>query len=216
MSVGPYVETLEQPRGAEPVDGPSDGGDPPDPLAELEESSVRRRRRARVWILLLFGVVVLVFIVQATTLQTFTVSSDSTSMEPTLQPGDRIIAVKVGYTLHEGDIVILKRPPLAFNDTNNEDLVKRIVGMPGDYLSSRGNTIFVNGKPLHASWMYRGEALGREIGTYVYVPKGEYYLLGDNLNGSYDSRYWGPVPRSYIIAKVECVVWRGGPDLHCF
>lgn len=184
-------------------------------LTEPEPEEHHRWRRLQTWLILIGAVALVVVVMQLFVVQTFTISTDSTSMEPTLYPGERILAVKVGFSLHRGDIVVLRPPPTAVRDINHEDLVKRILGMPGDAIWSVGNKIYVNGHQLKEPWLRPNEPLGPMIG-YQVIPKGYYFLLGDNLAPSYDSRYWGAVPRSDIVAKVECIVWDAGPDLHCF
>jgi signal peptidase I len=84
-------------------------------------------------------------------------------------------------------------------------LVKRVIGVPGDRLTSRGNTIYVNGTPLRENWSHY-EPLGPAIGD-VLVPPGQYFVMGDNHNNSCDSRTWGTVPRSDIIGKVFVRFW---------
>lgn len=187
-----------------------------------EQRRHRRRRRTIIWIVLVVLVTSGVFVLQATTLQTFTISARSTSMEPALEPGDRIVAWKGPFTVQQGDIVVLRPPPTAVRDRDHEDLVKRVVGMPGDAIWSVGNTIWIkepgkNSRPhiFHPSWMIPNEPLGPMI-NYQVIPPGQYFLLGDNLAPSYDSRYWGSVPRGDIVAEVQCIVWQGGPTLHCF
>jgi signal peptidase I len=77
--------------------------------------------------------------------------------------------------------------------------------VPGDRLTSRGNTIYVNGTPLRENWSHY-EPLGPAIGD-VLVPPGQYFVMGDNHNNSCDSRTWGTVPRSDIIGKVFVRFW---------
>ena len=168
--------------------------------------------RSRRWILETIGIVVFALVV-ALLLRTFVFQTfyiPSGSMEPTLQIGDRIIVDKLSYHLHSvdrGDIIVFARPPLedcAGPPVN--DLVKRVIGLPGERISSRGNTVLINGKPLAEPWLPKGEALGQPIPPTV-VPPNSYYVLGDNRDGSCDSRYWGPVPRSLIVGKVVLRFW---------
>lgn len=85
------------------------------------------------------------------------------------------------------------------------DLVKRVIGVPGDTLSSKGNTILVNGKPLKEAWSH-WEPLGPAINPTTVKP-GNYFVMGDNHNNSCDSRYWGTVPKSLIIGKAFVRIW---------
>jgi len=99
-------------------------------------------------------VVVVLAVLAAAALRAFVVQAfyvPSGSMLPTLQIGDRIIVVKVGYTIHRGDIIVFRRTP-ADTSTTDADLVKRVIGLPGETISSRGATVLINGKPLREPW----------------------------------------------------------------
>lgn len=131
-------------------------------------------------------------------------------MNPTLLVGDRIVVNKLSVefgTINRGDVVVFKAPPNVSQDCSDSvtDLVKRVIGLPGDHLTSRGNTIYVNGAPLAERWPHF-EPLVTPIG-HVTVPSGQYFMMGDNHGNSCDSRTWGAVPRSDIIGKVFVRVW---------
>jgi len=157
--------------------------------------------------------IVLVALVVALLLRTFVIQTfyiPSGSMEPTLQIGDRIVVDKLSYHLHgvdRGDIVVFARPPSEeCGGPAVNDLVKRVIGLPGEHISSEGNTVLINGKPLAEPWLPKGTSLGHPIPPTV-VPANSYYVMGDNRAGSCDSRYWGPVARSLIVGKVVLRVW---------
>ena len=73
-------------------------------------------------------------------------------MLPTLQPGDRIVIDKVALTIRRGDIVVFRRVP-ADNLTSATDLVKRVIGLPGETISSHGTVVLINGRPLAEPWL---------------------------------------------------------------
>jgi len=121
----------------------------------------------------------------------------STSMEPTLEVNDRIIAVKPG-TLTRGDIVVLRDPA-----GGRDRLTKRVIGVPGDRVTVVEGEVRVNGERIQEPYL-------KEKPSYemrVYVPEGAYLVLGDNRNESEDSSTWGPVPRTMITGKVVCRYW---------
>jgi signal peptidase I len=131
-------------------------------------------------------------------------------MEPTLQIGDRIVVSKLSVefgTIHRGDILVFRAPAAVQTQCGDDvaDLVKRVIGLPGDHLTSKGNTIYVNGSPLLQPWTHN-EPLGRAIGK-VTVPANHYFMMGDNEDDSCDSRYWGTIPRSSIIGKAFIRIW---------
>ena len=83
------------------------------------------------------------------------------SMEPTLLPGDRMLVLKFDLgTIHRGEIIVFKRPPGDSEDPNNEDLVKRVIGLPGQTIYSLGSTIYIDGKPIAQPWLPKHEAPG--------------------------------------------------------
>jgi len=168
-------------------------------------------------------IVVVVAVLVAVLLRTFVVQTffiPSGSMEPTLQIGDRILVNKLSYHLHgvdRGDIVVFSRPP-AENCGGPEvnDLVKRVVGLPGDVISLSRGYVYIDGKRLDESWLPAGEQGITSEGPQgnasnlvhpYHIPANEYFVMGDNRNDSCDSRYWGPIKQSLIVGKVEVRVW---------
>jgi signal peptidase I len=165
-----------------------------------------RRRAAIEWTIIIIVAVLVSFLLRTFAFQTFYIPSGS--MEPTLQIGDRIIVDKLSVTwghINIGDIVVFKAPPAENCGEPVTDLVKRVIGLPGDHLTSKGNTIYVNGTALKENWPHT-EPLGQAIGK-VTVPKGQYFMMGDNHSDSCDSRMWGTVPRSDIIGKAFVRIW---------
>ncbi len=166
---------------------------------------------------------VVVAVLVAVLLRTFVVQTffiPSGSMEPTLQIGDRILVDKLSYHLHgvdRGDIVVFSRPP-AENCGGPEvnDLVKRVIGLPGDVISLSSGYVYIDGKRLNESWLPATEQGITSAGptgnnsnlSHPYrIPANSYFVMGDNRNDSCDSRYWGPIQKSLIVGKVDVRVW---------
>jgi signal peptidase I len=176
----------------------------------------KRRRWALGWLTVIVVAGVISVVLRLFVVQTFFVPS--ASMYPTLQPGDRILVQKLGYSLQRGAIMVFQHPKLDTSGPLNEDLVKRIIGLPGETISSRGNTVYINGKPLAEPWLPKGTQLGGQIVDVpgcatsaprgCVIPKGEYFMMGDNRSDSDDSRTWGPIPASTFIGRVFLIVWR--------
>jgi len=165
------------------------------------------RRRALIeWSAIVVIAVLVSFLLRTYAFQTFYIPSGS--MEPTLLVGDRIIVDKLAVswgTINIGDVVVFKAPPAENCGEPVTDLVKRVIGIPGDTLTSKGNTIYVNGKALDEKWPHN-EPLGQAIGD-VHLKANQYFMMGDNHSDSCDSRMWGPVPRSDIIGKAFVRIW---------
>jgi signal peptidase I len=166
-----------------------------------------KSRLLKEWLLIVVVALVASLVIRSFVFQTFYIPSGS--MEPTLMIGDRIVVDKLSVdfgSINRGDIIVFKAPPA--ENCGGEpvtDLVKRVIGIPGDHLSSQGNTIYVNGKPFQEAWTH-WEPLGPAI-TPITVKPGNYFVMGDNHNNSCDSRYWGTVPKSLIIGKAFVKIW---------
>ncbi len=169
------------------------------------------------WTIILIAVLLCTVVLRTYVVQSFSIPS--LSMYPTLQVGDRIIVNKLSYDLHSihrGDIVVFARPPL--EDQEYSDLVKRVIGLPGETISSEGGRVYINGKRLNEPWLpagqdsYTGALPGDPHPQFnlpgpIKIPAGEYYVMGDNRTDSEDSRFFGPIPKSLIVGRAVSVVW---------
>jgi signal peptidase I len=173
------------------------------------------------WAVILMAVLLCTVLLRTYVVQSFYIPSGS--MLPTLQIGDRIIVDKLSYhmhTIHRGDIVVFARPPL--EDQNYADLVKRVVGLPGETISSKDGQVYIDGKRLKEPWLppgsqsYTGALPGGDphpqfnLPGPVKIPPGEYYVMGDNRTDSEDSRFFGPIPKSLIVGRAVAVIWPFG------
>jgi signal peptidase I len=191
-------------------------GDTPPDESTPNPRPVRHRRRAVLeWGVIIVIAVVASFVVRTFLFQTYVIPSGS--MEPTLMIGDRIIVDKLSVdfgTIHTGDIVVFRAPAIALQDCFSPGVtifVKRVIGTPGDQLTSKGNTIYIKTpgsttfKALDEKWPHT-EPLGPPIG-HVTVPAGQYFMMGDAHNNSCDSRTWGTVPKKNLIGKAFVKIW---------
>ncbi len=190
------------------------GGEP-----ESESRALRRPTLKGALSLLLTILVagVLAFGIRAYAVQVYVVPSGS--MLPTLQVGDRIAVDKLSSTIHRGDIVVFNRAP-GDDDPQYPILVKRVIGLPGETISSVGDTILIDGKPLAQPWLPTLTGSCSQASADVpktTIPAGQYFVMGDCRGNSDDSRFWGTVPAANIIGKVSAVIWRHNhPWMHWF
>src|SRR5271156_4792408 len=191
----------------------------PDPAAAGEGKDEASSAR---WIVELVGVVVVAILV-AVLLRTFVVATysiPSGSMEPTLQVGDRIVVDKLSYHLHgvdRGNIVVFTTPP--DEDCAGPpvaDLVKRVIGLPGETISLQDGSVYINGRLLPEPFLpadlrtdtYPGPSKHDYALHHAYrIPTGDVFVMGDNRPESCDSRYWGPIRESTIVGKVDMRIW---------
>jgi signal peptidase I len=153
------------------------------------------------------GLAVLAAVVlRAYVVRTFSV--DSASMRETLRPGDRVLADRVTYRLREvrrGDLVVLRRPTGA--GIPEEELVKRVIGLPGERVAARDGAVSVDGVPLREPYAGRDCPLARVPADPVLVPAGHLYVLGDDRCRSLDSRELGPVDDRLVEGRIFGIVW---------
>jgi signal peptidase I len=187
--------------------------------AQAEEKPQRpdqHRRALAEWV-----VVIVVALVAALLIKTFAIQAfyiPSPSMVPTLKPGDRVLVNKLSYDFHPvhiGDIVVFRRPP-ADTTLGIDDLIKRVVALPGQTISVSNCRVYVNGKAEAQNYLPRGwqdpsseycTVWTTNLPNPYKVPAGDYFVMGDNRKDSYDSRYWGPLPSSYIVGRAFVRMW---------
>src|SRR5437870_590740 len=180
------------------------------PVDRLTRSLPHPVRIAVDWIVTLAVAVAVVLTLKVEVANPYRIPSSS--MEPTLRCAkpaagcdatfsDRVIANRLAYRFRDprrGDIVVFTAPPAAKQRcTEGGTFVKRIVGLPGEVVSERGGYVYVDGKRLNEPYV---QAARRDNETQVWprIPKGEYFMMGDNRADSCDSRQWGPVPRQNL------------------
>jgi len=134
----------------------------------------------------------------------------SKSMVPTLEVNDRLMVEKLSYLFHppnRGDVVVFW-PPDRLKQQNPElkkdAFIKRVIGLPGDQVEVKEGKVFINNKPLIEDYIAAkpNYQWGPEI-----VPNDSYLVLGDNRNNSYDSHFWGYVPRQNLIGRAAFRFW---------
>ena len=152
--------------------------------------------------------VILALLVRTFVIQAFKIPTGS--MKPTLNENDRIFVNKYIYhfkKLQRGDIVVFKYP-----EDPKKAFIKRLIAVGGEVVEIRDGNIVIDGvsiqtpDSLKSIYYYNRGDYGSE-GQKITVPGDYFYVLGDNSNSSRDSRYWGFVPRKYIIGKAVFRYW---------
>lgn len=157
------------------------------------------------WVLIASLAIGVALLVRGYVVQTFFIPSPS--MTPTLNVHDRLLVDKI--TLHtreirRGDIIVFKRPE-GFNDKTVKDLIKRVIGVPGDVVEGHDGKVWVNAKALPEPYLPKGRRT--EKFDPVRVGVDNYFVMGDNRAQSYDSRFWGTVERESVIGRALVRVW---------
>lgn len=187
----------------------------PRTLRKAHPSHRRRRRRMLIqWAIVLTVVAVTAVLLRAYVLQPYSVRS--TSMVPTIQPGTNVLVVRPSQltgSIAVGDIVVIHPPAgsrCADTGGSSQDMVKRVIGRPGQTIWSAGERIYVDGRPLQESGWYNppfGELGPTAIARTTIAPD-SYFVLGDNRTDPCDSRSFGTIPGSSVVGKVVATTTR--------
>ncbi|RLB43535.1 MAG: signal peptidase I [Deltaproteobacteria bacterium] len=161
--------------------------------------------------------VILALFIRTFVVQAFKIPSGS--MEPTLLVGDHILVNKFIYGIKlpfvRKTIIPISTPKrddvivFIFPLDRSKDFIKRVIGLPGDRIEISGRKIYINGKlyeDKHGYYSSPSPSEGSRFGP-VTVPKGHLFVMGDNRDHSYDSRYWGFVPLEYVKGKAFIIYW---------
>jgi signal peptidase I len=167
----------------------------------------RKRRVGRTvfWVLVGLALAVLAASVAIPVVTSQPYLEQSTSMQPTIAPGDQMLAVEGSSGIRRGDIVVLRVP---VNVSGTDELfVKRVIGLPGDHVAccNAKGQVTVDGKALSENYLYPGDRPSRTRFSAT-VGKGEIWVMGDHRSISVDSRKWGQVPLRGVVGRVILVV----------
>ncbi len=186
----------------------------PTPEAEVPAKHGAWKRNAIEWIVVIAGAVAVALIIQATSFQAFYIPSKS--MESTLHVGDRVLVNKWSYRLHpihRGDIVVFTKPKGELADNIN-DLIKRVIGLPGDTITIANNHVYIDNHQLVEPYLTADEITQVHPGPYACTPQApckippkEIWVMGDNRVFSEDSRYFGPIPESSVVGRAFFRIW---------
>jgi signal peptidase I len=173
--------------------------------------------------------IVIAFFIRTFVIQAYKIPSGS--MKPTLLIGDHILVSKFNYgiripidrstlipvgTPKRGDIVVFIYP-----EDRSKDFIKRLIGLPGDVIEIRNKNILLNGLPwsdTHSVYVDNliipGSVQPRDNFGPVTVPEGSIFVMGDNRDESYDSRFWGFVPMKDVLGKALIIYWSWNQESH--
>ena len=182
--------------------------------------------------LLLLAALVLSLLVRSNVAQAFYIPS--ASMEPQLEIGDRVVVSRTAYRLHDvhrGDIVVFPSPTSAPEDENivervatdllesiaigkpdDDDLIKRVVGLPGESVGARDGHVVIDGRRLEEPYL-SDEVVTLDFGP-ITVPPGQVFVMGDNRANSSDSRVIGTIEIDSIVGRAIARIWP--PDRTAF
>jgi signal peptidase I len=157
------------------------------------------------WVGIILAAFVVSLLIKTYVVQTFYIPS--ASMENTLLINDHLLVNKLSYrwgNVKQGDIVVFKTPPKE-PDKSINDLIKRVIALPGDTFQEQNGVVYVNGKPLSEPYTLPDRP-GASYPETV-IPPGDYWVMGDNRGDSSDSRIFGPISKSLIVGKAELRIW---------
>jgi signal peptidase I len=163
--------------------------------------------------------------VQAAVVKPFKIPSGS--MEPTLEIGQRVLVNRLAFdfdTPHRGEVVVFHPPtsltcavsvgpgapcPRGSGHPSSTYFVKRLIGMPGDRISIREGHPVIDGHELTDEPYITpcGKAAECNMPVAITIPPGHYFMMGDNRGNSDDSRFWGPIPESWMVGEVFFTYW---------
>jgi len=213
------------------ADAAGDNGKGPDAETTSPERKRRLKRTIIEWVVLIVAAIAIALVIKTFLFQAFYIPSRS--MVPTLEVGDRVLVNKLSYDLHDvnrGDIVVFEAGPNRdWKRAGIDDLVKRVIGLPGETVTEcQPGRVCIDGRLLKEGYLPNGtttrlyhgaqDANGQPANHIdgcaadsppggCKVPAGEFFVMGDNRGESSDARDHGPIKGSSIVGRVFVRIW---------
>ncbi len=199
---------------------PDTAQEPHAPDAEPTEVHHRSTTRSVIeWIAVIGGALIVALVIKTFLIQAFYIPSGS--MESTLEIGDRVLVNKLSYRVHDvnrGDLVVFEaaegegdcgqpvnQAAASAAEGGIKDLIKRVIGLPGDVVEGRDGQLLVNDRILVEPYLDDGVTTSDfEPAT---IPEGCIWVMGDNRGDSRDSRSFGPIDEDHIVGRAFVRVW---------
>ncbi len=156
------------------------------------------------WGYVIVGAVAVALVLRAFLFQAYWIPSES--MDATLMTNDRVLVNKISYdvhAVHRGDVVVFERTDAQPGEIR--DLIKRVIALEGETIEGRANQLFINGELLIEPYLAIDE-LTTDFGP-VTVPDGHVFMMGDNRDESFDSRFFGTVDADRIVGRAFVIFW---------
>lgn len=184
--------------------------------ADEVASSSDSFKAVRDWIIVLFVALIVALGIRTYVLQQFYISGPS--METTLFQPNRVLVNKLSYRLHDvnrGDVVVFDRVTSNGESIQHDDLIKRVIGLPGEKISISKCVVYVNKIALKEPYLDSRDTEQENLNdrcrqpemAEVTVPTKQVFVLGDNRPQSMDSRMFGPVDEDRIVGRAFVVLW---------
>lgn len=174
----------------------------------MTESTPSRRRWLAEWVGIIVVATALALIIKFAVISSFEIPS--ASMRPTLKEGDRVLVNRLSYDthdLHRGDVIVFTRPPNAPGGPDApEDLIKRVIGLPGETIETHDRSVYIDGRRLIEPYLADGVPT-QGIDEPVLIPPDHVWVMGDNRTNSADSRVFGPLDVDRVLGRAFSRIW---------
>jgi signal peptidase I len=187
--------------------------EPIDPKPNTASKSLRE------WVTVVGIALVIAFLVRGFVLQQFYISGPS--MESTMFQNNRVLVNKLSYRLHDihrGDVVVFDRVTTDGTAVQHDDLIKRVIGLPGDTVSISKCVVSVNGKPTDEPYLNDYNLAQDNLDDRCRIPEmalttveeGHIFVMGDNRPQSFDSRMFGTIDEKLVVGRAFVIIWPVG------
>tara|TARA_Y100001970_G_scaffold210926_1_gene257405 strand:- start:12801 stop:13661 length:861 start_codon:yes stop_codon:yes gene_type:complete len=188
---------------------------------EDEEPKKKTLKSFLEWGAVILGALLVAFLIKTFLMQAYYIPSSS--MTPTLQVGDRVLVNKLSYEVGDigrGDLVVFERPPS--ENTGKTDLIKRVIALEGELIEIVEGRIYITEsqsssrqllvEPYLATTTYtqgfeNTDLCEKATENSCLIPENHVFVLGDNRDGSRDSRFFGPIEKDTVVGRAFIRLW---------